>query len=71
VILRFEGGPLDGLAEESVDAPYLLFRTPPIGELVQAVETADDAGEDVDFGATYVLAEVDRVAGLARYRVTS
>jgi hypothetical protein len=71
VILRFEGGPMDGLEEESVDAPFLLFRTPPVGEIVRAVETADDAEEPPDFGATYVLAEVDRVAELARYRVTN
>lgn len=67
MILQFEGGPMDGLREESEQVPQLMFRTPPIGELVRAVETARHGEEPPDFGATYVLADV--TAGVATYEL--
>lgn len=67
MILHFLGGPMDGLEEESEYAPQILFRTPPISELVRAVETARHGEEPPDFGATYVLADV--TAGVATYEL--
>jgi hypothetical protein len=67
VILHFLGGPMDGLEEESGQAPEIVFRMPPIGELVRAVETARNGEEPPDFGATYLL--VDVTAGVATYQV--
>jgi len=68
VILRFEGGPLDGKEETSDGTPHLMFRTPLISEMMLAVETADPGEEPPDFGATYELVGLP-VGGVARYRL--
>jgi hypothetical protein len=60
---------MDGFEEEqsSGSPPFLLFRAPPVGELVRAVETARRGEEPPDFGAMYELSEVDRTTGVALY----
>lgn len=69
MILRFTGGPLDGLEEESEDAPHSMLRSPPVSVIMRALETARRGEEPPDFCAVYELAEVYRVAGTAVYRV--
>jgi hypothetical protein len=67
VILRFDGGPMDGLEEqyEAGEPPFMLLRTPPIDEMVHAHETADSWEEPPDFGGIYMLVGV--AAGVATY----
>jgi hypothetical protein len=71
MILRFEGGPMDGLGEDlpGGSPPHLIFRTPPVSAIVQAIETARYGEEPSDFGATYELVEIDYLGGVATYRV--
>ncbi len=71
MILRFDGGPMDGLEEDLPrgSPPHLIFRTPPVSAIVRAMETARYGEQPPDFGATYELVDVDRVAGVAMYEV--
>jgi hypothetical protein len=67
MLLRFEGGPVDGHEESSNTAPSVLFRTPPMSDILRAAETADEGTEMPLFGARYELVHFDEVAGVALY----
>jgi hypothetical protein len=73
LILRFDGGPMDGLEEEQASGspPALIFRTPPVSAIVRAMETARYGEEPPDFGATYELVDVDYVADVATYQLVN
>jgi hypothetical protein len=67
-LLRFIGGPCDGLEEVSSLAHERLLRSPSISEMVRAMETADPEQELPDFSAEYQLVSLDRVRDVAEYR---
>jgi hypothetical protein len=68
-LLRFIGGPSDGLEELAASAQERLLRSPAISEMVRAMETADPDEELPDFSAEYQLVSLDRMREVAEYRV--
>jgi hypothetical protein len=68
-LLRFIGGPSDGLEELAPSAQERLQRSPAISEMVRAMETADPDEELPDFSAEYLLVSLDRTREVAEYRV--
>jgi hypothetical protein len=67
MLLRFEGGPLDGLEESSNSSPAILFRGPPASEMLYLLQTADLDEATPPFGAFYELVNMDILAGIALY----
>ncbi len=67
-LLRFIGGPCDGLEEVSSLARERLLRSPSISDMVRAMETADPEQEPPDFSAEYQLVSLDREHDVAEYR---
>jgi hypothetical protein len=67
-LLRFIGGPCDGLEEVSSSAQERLLRSPSVSEMVRAMETADPGQEMPDFSAEYRLVSLDRAREIAEYR---
>ena len=68
-LLRFIGGPSDGLEELAASVQERLQRSPAISEMVRAMETADPDEELPDFSAEYLLVSLDRAREVAEYRV--
>jgi hypothetical protein len=60
VLLRFQGGFLDGLEEDSPSTPALLHRTRHSGDTVPSTE-------NLERDATYELVHIDYTAGVALY----
>jgi hypothetical protein len=67
-LLRFIGGPCDGLEEVSDLAQERLLRSPSMSEMMRAIETADPEEEPPDFAAEYQLVSLDRERDVAEYR---
>ena len=67
-LLRFIGGPCDGLEEVAPYADERVLRSPSISEMVRAMETADPAHDLPDFSAEYQLVSLDRERDVAEYR---
>jgi hypothetical protein len=66
MLLRFEGGPVDGLEESSNSAPTTLFRSPRMSEMLRATETAEQTEVPL-FGALYELVHFNEIIGVALY----
>jgi hypothetical protein len=67
-LLRFIGGPCDGLEEVSNLAHERLLRSPSLSEMMRAIETADPEEKPPDFSAEYQLVSLDRERDVAEYR---
>ena len=68
VLLRFIGGPCDGLEEVALRADERLVRAPSISEMVRAMETADPDRDLPEFSVEYRLVSLDRERAVAEYR---
>ena len=67
VLLRFIGGPCDGLEEVAPHAEARLTRAPSISEMVRAMETADPDHDLPEFSVEYRLVSLDRERAIAEY----
>jgi hypothetical protein len=68
-LLRFIGGPCDGLEEESTSIAERLQRSPWISEMVRAMETAEPGSKLPDFSAEYRLVSLDKAREIAEYQL--